>query len=377
VHGSHGKEDAWIVKLNSGGDTVWTRTLGGTGDDEVSAIITTPDGGYLVTGSTDSEDGDITDKRPYFNKDAWVMKLDGSGHLVWSKTFGSFGYDAGYSVIGTADGGWLVAGVAGNNNGDVTGYHGGGDVWVLKLDNHGDRQWAKSYGGSGWDEAHNIIAVPDGYVLAGLTNSADGDVTGYHKPTFIGSDILLVKIDLSGNKIWAKAFGGTHDETATGLAAAPDGYVVAGYTTSRDGDVTGNHGQFDIYNDMWVLKVNASGNIVWAKAFGGSHDDAATSITGTPDGGFVLTGATSSNDGDVTGNHNTDGNYDGWIVKLDAGGNKQWAKALGCSDDDASYCVTVNPDGYTISGTTLSMDGDISGRQKGQYDIWAVKLIVQ
>src|SRR5882724_2767654 len=125
VHGSHGKEDAWIVKLNSTGDTVWTRTLGGKGDDEASAISATPDGGYIVTGSTDSEDGDITDKRPFFNKDVWVIKLDGNGRTVWSKTFGGFGADAGYSVITTSDGGYLVAGATNSNNGDVAGYHGG------------------------------------------------------------------------------------------------------------------------------------------------------------------------------------------------------------------------------------------------------------
>ena len=378
VHGSHGKQDAWIVKLNSAGDTVWTRTLGGTGDDVASAIGLTSDGGYLVTGSTESGDGDITDKRPNFGKDVWVIKLDGSGYTTWSKTFGGSEADAGYSLTAAPDGGWLVAGATNSNNGDVAGNHGGTDVWVVKIDNQGHQQWAKTYGGSSWDEAHGIIATTDGYVLAGLTYSGDGDVTGFHPPTFIGADVLVVKIDFGGNKIWAKAFGGTTDDDATSLTAAPDGYVVAGYTNSNDGDVTGYHGREPLFPDMWVLKLNGNGNIVWAKTFGGTFDEAATSVAVTPDGGFVLAGGASSNDGDVTGNHNKDGgNEDVWIVKLDAGGNKQWAKTLGGSGDDLAYSISVNADGYTITGVTTGTDGDVKGPYRGQYDIWATRLIVQ
>jgi hypothetical protein len=378
VHGSHGKEDAWIIKLNSAGDTVWTRAMGGTGDDEASAISVTSDGSYIVTGSTDSDDGDITDKRPGFNKDVWVVKLDGNGHTGWSKTFGGSESDAGYAVIVTPDGGCLVAGATNSNNGDVAGNHGGTDVWVLKLDNLGHQQWAKTYGGSSWDEARRIVATAEGYVLAGLTNSGDGDVTGYHPPLYIGADMLVINIDFSGNKIWAKAFGGTSDDNATSItAAAGGGYLVAGYTNSNDGDVTGYHGTNAFFYDMWALKLNEAGDIVWAKTFGGKYDDAATSVVATPDGGFVLAGATASNDGDVTGNHNSDQNDDLWIVGLNARGNKQWTKAMGGSGDDAAYSISVNADGYTVIGVTSAADGDVSGRYRGQYDIWVTRLIVQ
>jgi len=377
VHGSHGKTDAWIIKLNSAGDTVWTRTLGGKGDDDASAINVTDDGGYIITGSTDSDDGDITDKRRNSNKDLWVIKLDGSGHITWSKTFGGSASEAGYSVTGTPDGGYLLAGATNSNNGDVEGNNGGTDVWVVKLDNLGQKQWAKTYGGSSWDEAHSIIATNEGYVLSGLTYSNDGDVTGYHTPTFIGADVLVIKIDLKGNKIWAKAFGGTTDDNATSMAAVSDGYVVGGYTNSNDGDVSRYHGRQALFYDMWVLKLNGDGNIVWSKAFGGTFDEACTSLTKTPDGGFVLAGGASSIDGDVISNHNKADNDDFWIVKLDADGNKQWTKTLGGSGDDVAYSILVNADGYAVTGVTSRTDGDVSGIFRGQYDIWTTKLIIQ
>jgi hypothetical protein len=377
VRGSHGKEEAWIVKLNSAGDTVWTRTLGGTGDDEASAIGVTADGGYIVTGSTDSDDGDITDKRSNFNRDVWVLKLDGYGHTAWSKTFGGNAADAGFSLVITSDGGYLVAGATNSNNGDFAGNHGGTDVLVLKLDSLGHQQWSKTYGGSSWDEVHGIIATADGYVLAGLTYSNDGDVTGYHIPAIIGADMLVIRIDFSGNKIWAKAFGGTTDDDATSITATADGYVVAGYANSNDGDVTGYHGTEALFTDMWVVKLNGDGNIVWSRALGGSFDEAATSVTATPDGGVVLAGAASSNDGDVTGNHNRGSYDDVWIVKLDDDGNKQWTKTLGGSGDDVAYSISENADGYTVVGVTSIADGDVSGSFRGQYDIWATRLIVQ
>lgn len=378
IHGSHGNQDAWIVKLNSTGDTVWTRTMGGSAYDVAADIIASTDGGYVITGATTSNDGDITDKRPGFDKDVWVIKLDGNGHTTWAKTFGGSGVDAGYSIISTSDGGYMIAGISGSNNGDIPNQnHGGGDVLAMKLNSQGNLQWSKVYGGSDWDEAHRIVAAADGYVIAGLTYSSNGDVTGYHVPVFTAGDMLIMKIDLNGNKIWAKAFGGTLDEDATALTATSNGYVVAGYTNSIDGDVKGKHGTEPLFYDMWALKVNDEGNIIWAKTFGGLLDDAATEMAATPDGGFILTGASSSNDGDVSGNHNKDYNDDVWIIKLDADGNKQWAKTLGGSGDDAAYSITVNPGGYSLVGVTSVIDGDVMGNFKGLYDIWAIKIIVQ
>lgn len=379
VHGSHGNQDAWVVKLNSNGDTSWTRTLGGSDDDIATYVVVTPDGGYLITGATKSDNGDITDKRRNFGEDAWVIKLDGGGHTVWSKTYGSTAVDQAFSAILTTDGGYLVVGVGGNNDGDISGYKGGGDAWALKLNANGNIAWSKVYGGTGWDQASQAAAVTGGYILGGLTNSGDGDVKGYHVPQYIGADFLAAKIDLNGNLVWAKAYGGTNDEVANSIVPASDGVVIAGYTSSKDGDVTGYHGTQAFFIDMWALKLNGDGNIVWAKTYGGTWDDAVTSMVATSDGGFVLAGATGSNDGDVVANHNAkDGNEDAWIVKIDAAGNKQWVKNFGGPGDEVAYSLSLNPGGFTISGIAEGTGGDVTGNYRGgAYDIWVAKVMVK
>lgn len=376
--GGHGKTEAWIVKLNAAGDTVWTRTMGGQEDDVAARIAVTSDGNYIIVGSTQSSDGDVTDKRPTFGQDMWVIKLDGNGHTIWTKTFGGGAGDEGTAVVVTPDGGCLVAGATESNNGEIVGNHGSSDAWVVKLDKQGKAEWSKVYGGSGFDEITQITATPEGYVLAGLTDSPDGDVKGFHVPIFIGADFLVIRIDLTGNLVWAKAYGGTGDEVATSIVAAPDGVVVAGYANSTDGDVVGLHGSLiAAFIDMWVLKLDKTGSIVWAKMLGGRFMDAATAVAATPDGGFVLAGSTDSDNGDVIGNHNTNSSGDDyWVVKLDAGGNKEWTKTMGGTGDDAAYSILVNPDGYTVLGSSTSTDGDVRGPSATSYNVWVTRLIV-
>lgn len=376
----HGDLDAWVIKLNAAGDTVWTRTLGGTGVDRGNAIALTQDDGYVIIGVTESADGDITDKRAGYGQDLWAIKLDGDGHTVWSKTFGGSGMDVGYAGIATLDGGCLLGGSTTSKNGDVTGVHGASDAWVIKLDKQGRSEWSKVYGGSNDEQINAITATQEGYVLAGITFSNDGDVKGFHPTVNSGADMLVVRIDRTGNLAWAKAFGGTDNEVANAIVTAPDGVLVAGYTSSNDGDVTGYHGLQSSRPDMWVLKVNNDGAIIWAKTFGGSRDDIATSVAVTPDGGYVLAGTTISTDGDVVGTHiiNFSTLNDVWIVKLDAAGNKQWTKALGGSGDDIPYSILPGPTGYLIQSVTSSLDGDVSRHVSGgQYNHWMTWLVVQ
>ncbi|MBS1663805.1 MAG: T9SS C-terminal target domain-containing protein [Bacteroidetes bacterium] len=376
VHGNHGGDnDAWIIRLNNNGDTVWTRALGGSGDDAATAVLPNFDGSSVVVGFTTSDNGDITDKRPGFYQDLWVVKLDPNGRVVWSRTYGGSSVDGGYAITAAPDGGYVVAGLTASENGDVAGLHGYADVWMMKLDGNGRSVWSRTYGGSDWEEPRAIVATTDGYVVAGLTFSSDGDVKGYHVPTYIGADFLVLKVDLNGNKIWARAYGGTNDEVATSLTLLGDEYVVAGYATSTDGDVTGLHGN-SLSDDMWVVKLNKDGNIAWENTFGGSSLDAAVSVAATPDGGILVGGATFSNNGDVSGLHKGDG-ADGWLVKLDGAGNKQWTKVLGGSGDEQISGITVSGDGYCLSGFTTSGDGDVAGHNHGNYDLWVMKLVVQ
>jgi hypothetical protein len=348
----------------------WQKSLGGTAEDRAYSIQQTTDGGFVVAGYTYSNDGDVTGNHGY---DYWVVKLDTNGNIQWQKCLGGSGLEKSNSIQQTGDGGYIVAGFTNGNDGDVTGQHGAADYWLVKLDNSGTIQWQKCLGGTSGDFATSVQQTTDGgYIVAGYTSSNDGDVTGYHGYY----DYWLVKINSSGNIQWQKCLGGTGLDWATSVQQTTNGgYIVGGYTDSNDGDVVGNHGIFD----YWVVKLYGSGNIQWQKCLGGTNEDVANSVAQTTDGGYIVAGNTKSNDGDVTGNHDTWGNYDDqWVVKLDSGGIIQWQKCLGGTFGDGAWSIQQTADGgFIVAGWAASIDGDVTGNHDitGQHrDYWIVKL---
>ncbi len=285
--------------------------------------------------------------------------------IIWQKSFGGTNWDFARSIIKTTDGGYIVAGDSRSNNGDVIGNQGGDDCWVLKLSPDGNIQWQKSLGGTQTDNAHSIRQTTDGgYIVAGWSVSIDGDVTGNH-----GShDYWVVKLSPTGDIQWQKSLGGIDNEDAYSIVQTTDGgYIVAGDSSSNNGDVTGNHGGYD----YWVVKLSSTGDIQWQKSLGGTSYEGVKSINQTTDGGYIVAGSTYSNDGDVTGNH---GVYDCWVVKLSPTGAIQWQKALGGTQTDNARSIIQTIDGgYIFAGSTESNDGDVTGNH-GFEDFWVVKL---
>jgi gliding motility-associated-like protein len=354
VTGNHGLNDYWIVKLDASGNIQWQKSLGGSDDDVAWDIKQTSDGGYIVAGNTFS-----TVLGNYSG--CWIVKLDASGNIQWQQNSGA-GADA-HAIQQTSDGGYIVAG-SGNSN--IIDNHGNNDFWIMKLDNAGKFQWQKSMGGSDDDEAYAIQQTSDnGYIVSGFTSSKDGDVSGnyggYH-------DYWVVKLDSKATIQWQKCLGGSDDEQLYSILQSKDGgYLVPGFSFSTDGNVSGNHGNAD----YWIVKLDIAGNIAWQKSLGGSDYDWAYSAKQTTDGGYIVGGFSNSNDGDVTCNHGT---LDDWIVKIDGTGNIQWQKSLGGSDvEDAQSVLQSSDGGYVIAGSSLSNDGDVSGNH-GNQDIWIVKL---
>jgi uncharacterized repeat protein (TIGR01451 family) len=341
----------------------WQRTFGGSDYDAGVGISETSDGGSICIGSTRSIDGDVTGFHGG-NSDMWIVKLEENGNLQWQKCYGgSLGDDGNY--IQQVSDGYIACGSSESNNGDVSGNHGYYDFWIVKIDTAGNLQWQKSYGGSGGESAIVIKQTPDGgYITAGTTYSNDGNVIGQHG----NRDYWVVKMDASGNLQWQKCLGGSQDDFGYGLDLTFDGgYVIAGSTQSVDGDVSNNNGT----NDYWVVKLNSSGNIVWDKNYGGTMLDGAYSIVQTPDSGFIMNGETSSTDGDVTG---LIGVYDYWIVKIDKNGILQWQKCLGGLSTDMGWAIQPTSDGgYIASGRTYSSDSLVTGFH-GNVDTWIVKL---
>ncbi|MDR3272603.1 MAG: T9SS type A sorting domain-containing protein, partial [Flavobacteriaceae bacterium] len=367
VSGNHGNSDGWVVKLNPSGEIDWQKCLGGSDYDSASSIQQTSDGGYIVAGRTSSNDGDVSGNHGG-NSDGWVVKLDASGAVQWQKCLGGSNSEVFNAIQQTSDGGYIVAGYTNSNDGDVSGNHGSDDFWVVKLNASGELLWQKCLGGSGQDSVYSIQQTSDGgYIAAGFTTSNDGDVSGFHGGYYDG---WVVKLDASGNLLWQKCLGGSgFEDWAYSIQQTSDGgYIVAGYTSSNDGDVSGFHGGYD----GWVVKLDTSGKLLWQKCLGGSDWDFLYSIQQTSDGGYIVAGYTISNDGDVSENN---GNYhEAWIVKLDASENLLWQKCLGGSYYEVFNSIQQTSDGgYIVAGFTNSYDGDVSGNH-GDLDGWVVKL---
>lgn len=308
---NHGGYDMLILKLDNSGNLDWKRVMGGTGGDfALSVKQSQPDGGYVVAGRTESNDGDIGGNNHGW-VDYWVVKLKPDGSNEWAKTFGDTGADAAFSVQQTSDGGFIVAGESNSTGGYITSNHGGYDFWVVKIDNLGNMQWQQAYGGASEDNAYSIIeTAPGEYIVAGRTSSNNtGEVTNFKGGTW---DYWVVKLKSDHTIEWQKTLGGSNDEMAYSINKTSDGgYVVGVASSSNDGDVTGGHGMYD----YWIVKLKPNGDIYWQKAIGGSAADVGTSVQQTTDGGYVIAGLSGSNDGDASGSgyHSND---DFWVVKL-------------------------------------------------------------
>ena len=341
----------------------WAKCYGGSSNEFASSIIQTTDGGFIVAGCTESTDGDISENKGW--SDVWIVRLDISGNLIWEKSLGGNNPDCAFSIEQTIDGGFIIAGYSASNNGDVTGNHAYDDYWVVKLDELGNLEWEKSFGGSDFEEANSVQQTTDGgFIIAGWAGSTDGDVTGNHGHY----DYWIVRLDVNGNLLWQKCLGGGKYDWANSILQTIDGgFIVAGASESTNGNVTGNHGDYD----YWILKLTEDGHVMWKKSFGGSLYDWASSIRQTSDGGFVIAGISSSNDGDISGNH---GCWDYEIIKLDQSGNLIWQKSLGGTNCDYAFSIApTNDEGFIIAGESYSIDGDLS-QSHGHGDYWIVRL---
>ena len=301
-----GDNDVWLVKTDNNGNKLWDKTFGGTGYDNGYSIIQTADGGFVLLGTTAPSGTN--------NAAVWLIKTDINGNKLWDKTFGGVVYDQGYSLIQSADGGFAIAGY-------TTSYGVGGDVWLIKTDSNGNKLWDKTFGGAAMDKGNSIIQLKDGgFVITGSTESY-----GAGK-----SDVWLIKTDSNGNKLWDKTFGDTGFDFGNSVIQSSDGgFVIAGLTVSAD---------------LWLIKTDSNGNKLWDKTFGGAYADEAYSILQSGDGGFVITGET---------NPPTFRGYDVWLIKTDNNGNKLWDKTFGGVNDDGGYSVIQTSDGgFVIAGYT-------------------------
>ncbi len=363
----------------------WDKRFGGTAMDVCSWIISTNDGGYLLGGGSQSGiSGDKTqanwDTTLQFG-DYWVVKVDEIGNKQWDKRFGGFNQDNLYVARQTIDGGYLLGGSSGSGmGGDKTqaGW-GGWDYWIVKIDSVGNKQWDKRYGGTIDDIFWDLQQTADGgYILGGYSNSGiSGDKTQEDRdPTHFYGDYWVVKIDSVGNKQWDKRFGGIMDESLQSIIQTNDGgYVLGGFSSS---DSSGDKTQHTRgYSDYWVVKIDSVGNKEWDKRFGGTDGEGISSVVKTNDGGYILAGSSDSNaGGDITALGCVTGLYY-WLVKINDTGNKEWDKAYGSTAAEGlQHIEHTNDGGYLLSGssTTATASCDKSENNLGFSQTWVVKI---
>ena len=281
------------------------------------------DGAYAITPTKDG--GFIiagyTSSSEDNKKDIYLVKVDEEGNKVWEKTFGGNNDDEAYAITPTNDGGFIVAGVS---------Y---GDSYLLKLNKKGDKIWEKTFAG---DKAYAIIPTKDNnFIVAGVGSE----------------DIYLLKIDENGNKLWQKFLGGRDYEEAQAIAPTKDGnFVIIGNIIHHENDKS----------DIYLIKIDKDGNKIWEKTFGGDDDDdKAYAITPTEDGGFIVAGVTNSFE---------NGGSDVYLIKIDEEGNKVWEKTFGGEYDDGATAIIPTEDGgFIVAGYTKSFGN-------GGKDIYLIKI---
>lgn len=338
----------------------WQRCFGGSQDESARSIRQTFDNGYILAGYTRSVDGDIISYQGA--DDFWILKTDSAGNLQWQKNFGGSTDDRAYSVIQTSDSGYIAVGETWSDDGDVSGNNGARDYWVIRLDDSGNLLWQKCLGGTGWEFAYDVVQTPDGgFVVGGSSESNIGGSHGYF-------DYMIFKLDASGNQQWVRAFGGTNNEMLTSMIMSHDnGIVITGYSDSYDGDISASHG----WNDVWIVKTDLNGTLLWEKSLGGSIADEAGSIILTSDHGFILAGSSESDDGDLTMNNEM---LDYWVVKMDSAANIQWQKSFGGAHYDWGMDVLeTKTNRYAVVGTTASFEGEVLFNH-GVYDFLVLML---
>lgn len=322
-------ENAWVLKLRPGGQVEWEKALGGDLWDSLSAVRATSDGGYIAAGNRTPPGG---------SQDAWVVKLTPEGSIAWEKLYGREDhFDGALSIEPTSDGGFIVVGWTQSH--DLGGDQGG---WVLKLTGDGEIEWQKFFGGAWFDMLFSVQQTSDGgYILAGGTFSFSED------PLY--SDAWVIKLRSNGEVAWEKTYGGDFDEAAYSVRQTADGgYFLLGWTSSF-----GLGG-----GDIWVLRLDRSGRILWQKSYGGERSEVPYALQTTFDGGAVVAGSTASFGA---------GQEDGWILKLAATGMIQWQKTYGGVERDNFSDIRTTARGYLATGSTRSFGA-------GEDDVWAIDI---
>jgi hypothetical protein len=302
-----------VIRLDSSGNKSWDVGFGGSESDFLISVAQTPDGGFILCGSSTSATNTQKTGSHFGGFDIWIVRLDTNGNKLWDRTYGGTNDDLPGGIAVTSDGGFIIGGyssspASGNKSSPGFGF---ADCWVIRLDTDGNKLWEQTYGGSDDDTAGSVKQTADGGFIVGgyylSTNGCRSDTS------FGGLDYWIFRLDSNGNKLWDRSFGGSGNESLWGLEQTPDGgFLLGGHSTSSP---SGNKESVKFgENDLWVVRVDRNGNKLWDQSYGGAGNDYGGRIQQTPDGGFILGGTSYS----ASGGNKTSGSLgeaDFWVLK--------------------------------------------------------------
>lgn len=339
-----GGNDAFLLKVDASGNKQWWVNCGGSLDDEARSVWQNTDGSYSFAGNSRSSSPTLTNRGV---RDALAGRVNATGAVVWLRSYGGTQDDAATGIQQISQGDIVLSGVSSSNNFDVSNRRGGSDAWVLRLNNtNGNIVWSRLFGGIEDDRAATLRQIAGGdIVVVGSSESINRDVTqnrGFE-------DFWAFRITNGGTLVWSTTYGGPQADDPFAMAITPDGGILmSGESRSASQQVPQNRGG----DDFLTIKINAAGVFQWAITSGGNRDDSAAGLAVTSDGGFVVAGYTESrNNGDVTTNR---GEKDYWLVKYSSSANRLRDNELVPEMQSFSFIAYPNPvvDQFQIQSET-------------------------
>ena len=330
-----GDQNIYFTKLDSNENIQWTKTYGGPGIDQAGTIRQTLDGGYIICGNQYSFGAG--------GSDGYLIRTDSQGTMIWSRAYGLPLDDVLWRLELTSDSNYIAMGTtfsSGTNSGDIL---------VVKVNDGGDTLWTRIIGGPVYDAGINLTPADDGgCVIVGRVYSFGAGLR----------DVMLSRIDGNGNVLWLKTYGGTGTEEGMAVAHTSDnGYIITGATESFSNNT---------YYDVYMVKTDSAGNMIWSRAYGGDNIDATYCVTEAPDGGYVVAGFTDSwaylhlltnNQASPLG----DDSSHVFLMKVSILGDTVWTRAFGGAKQDEAYALINDPDGgYFTAAYSASFSGNDS-----------------
>ncbi|MDP5172043.1 MAG: hypothetical protein NWR72_17490, partial [Bacteroidia bacterium] len=341
----------------------WQKLLGGSDYDTGKKVLYLPDGTMAIGMQTRSQDG-LGKGNHSEDVDVVIFKYATQEKVFWKTTIGGSGRDELANLIMTSDGGFICVGSTDSRDGDFEGNHGGNDLWVAKISPGGKLRWVTTLGGRGQDYGWCAFQDRDGSIyVGGESSSIDGDMRSPHHGSL---DAWLAKLDANGDLLMEKHFGGPGNDRLASIQPHGKGLWLICTNDAAGGDVNINYGK----KDLWLLNIDSNWGIVHQQAVGGQDNDDTHGSLIDAEGNLILAGTTFSNNGFISDQH---GNGDGWLVKFDPAGRYLWSHAYGGTRNEGFTALTATHDGgYAMVGMTLSINGNLSSNE-GYYDGWFLK----